>query len=175
LIVVAIDHGNAFRLTEYNPYDSDRFGKGEGKRYAEWLTNTLKPFVDGHFRTMPAAKYSIVAGSSMGGLISFYIAATYPNQFGMAGVFSPAFWVAPQVYSLPAQLAGRTSHPVRFYFYAGGKESATMESDTRKMHKAITDSVPHCKSELVIDKEAGHNEAAWAKWFPSFLQWLKVP
>jgi predicted alpha/beta superfamily hydrolase len=174
-IVVAIDNSSTQRLTEYNPYNSQRYGKGEGMQYAKWLATTLKPYVDKHFRTMPEAKYSIVAGSSMGGLISFYLAATYPQQFGAAGVFSPAFWVAPEVFSLPAKMGTDKSPKPGFFFYAGGKESANMENDTRNMYTALKAKVPLSKSDLYIDKDAGHNEAAWAKWFPLFLKWLQVP
>ncbi|MEO7531463.1 MAG: alpha/beta hydrolase-fold protein, partial [Sediminibacterium sp.] len=50
-IVVAIDHGGNKRVTEYNPYDNAKNGKGEGKQYAEFLAKTLKPFIDGKYRT----------------------------------------------------------------------------------------------------------------------------
>ena len=36
LIVVGIDNGGEKRMNEYNPYEYDRFGKGEGKEYVDF-------------------------------------------------------------------------------------------------------------------------------------------
>ena len=32
-------------------------------------------------------------GSSFGGLVSYYAILKYPEVFGKAGIFSPAFWI----------------------------------------------------------------------------------
>ena len=87
-IVVGIDHGGDKRLTEYNPYDHPEYGKGEGKQYADFLANTLKPFIDTHYRTKKGPENTCIAGSSMGGLISLYTVIQYPNSFGTAGILS---------------------------------------------------------------------------------------
>ena len=79
-IVVGIDNGPN-RLTEYNPFDNDKFGKGQGDAYIDFLVNTLKPFIDRTYRTMASKEHTIIAGSSMGGFISYYAALKYPNQF----------------------------------------------------------------------------------------------
>jgi alpha-glucosidase len=39
-------------------------------------------------------------GSSLGGLISYYAVLKYPEVFGKAGVFSPAFWINPEIFEL---------------------------------------------------------------------------
>jgi predicted alpha/beta superfamily hydrolase len=64
----------------------------------EFLVNTLKPFIDSKYRTKKGPENTFIAGSSMGGLISMYALLQYPNVFGAAGVISPAFWLAPQLY-----------------------------------------------------------------------------
>jgi hypothetical protein len=51
LIVVAINHGSEKRMNEYSPYDTERFGKGEGNQYVDFLVKTLKPYIDKHYRT----------------------------------------------------------------------------------------------------------------------------
>src|SRR5687767_6897643 len=43
-IIVGIDNGGEKRLNEYNIYDHDEFGKGEGKKYISFIANTLKPY-----------------------------------------------------------------------------------------------------------------------------------
>ena len=40
-----------------------------------WMVNELKPYIDGNFRTLPDRRNTILAGSSMGGLMALYDAA----------------------------------------------------------------------------------------------------
>ena len=51
MIVVGIDHAGVKRINEYSPYDMERYGKGEGDLYVDFLAKTLKPFIDKHYRT----------------------------------------------------------------------------------------------------------------------------
>ena len=103
-IIVGISNGKN-RLNEYNPYDNEKFGAGTGKAYAEFLVKDLKPYIDSAYRTLPGRESTTIAGSSMGGLISYYAALAYPEVFGRAGIFSPSFWIAPQVNELTDSLA----------------------------------------------------------------------
>ncbi|MEO7444659.1 MAG: alpha/beta hydrolase-fold protein [Ferruginibacter sp.] len=169
-IIVGIDHGGEKRMTEYNPYDTKEFGKGEGKAYVDFLANTLKPFIDHHYRTKRKSKYTTIGGSSMGGLISLYAAATYPDVFGNALVFSPAFWLAPQIKTEMENARWKKQH--RFYFYAGGKESKTMITDMETVAH-ITSLHKHTIIFTTTDAEALHNENAWRKYFPLGYKALK--
>jgi enterochelin esterase-like enzyme len=72
VIVVGIDNGGDKRLNEYSPYDMERFGKGEGNQYVDFLVKTLRPYINKNYRTKKCGRHSYTAGSSMGGLISFY-------------------------------------------------------------------------------------------------------
>jgi alpha-glucosidase len=119
-IVVGINNGPN-RINEYNPYNTDRFGKGEGDNYLQFIVNNLKPYIDKHYKTLSQKENTIIAGSSMGGLISYYAVAKYPSVFGKAGVFSPSFWIAPQMDSLTQAVAPSLSG--KYFFYMGGKES----------------------------------------------------
>jgi predicted alpha/beta superfamily hydrolase len=47
----------------------------------------LKPYVDANYRTLPQRDYTAIAGSSMGGLISFYAGMKYQDAFSKIGVF----------------------------------------------------------------------------------------
>jgi predicted alpha/beta superfamily hydrolase len=168
-IVVGIDHGGEYRITEYDPYDS-KYGKGRGDDYTEFLTKTLKPYVDQHYRTKADAKNTTIAGSSMGGLISMYAALKYPDVFGNAGVFSPAFWVAPDIYKFAEDK--KVKH-TRFYFVCGDAESAEMVTDMQKMATLIrSKGVKDKDSPVMVIKGAKHNEKQWNGDFPDFYQWL---
>jgi enterochelin esterase-like enzyme len=56
--------------------------------YLRYLVDELKPFIDGRFRTRPGRDDTFIMGSSMGGLISWYALARYPQVFGGAGCLS---------------------------------------------------------------------------------------
>jgi predicted alpha/beta superfamily hydrolase len=170
-IVVGIDHGGEHRLMEYNPYDS-KYGKGEGDKYVDFLVNTLKPYIDEHYRTKKQAKYTTVAGSSMGGLISAYAVLKYPDVFGNAGIFSPAFWIASNIYTY-AQ-GKNISSKTRFYFVCGDIESKDMVGDMKKMIDILAaKGVTKANDTYVIMPGYKHSEKQWNVDFPAFYNWLQ--
>ena len=169
-IVVGIDNSSK-RLTEYNPYYFERFGEGEGNAYADFIALTLKPFIDSSFRTLPQKKTTLIAGSSMGGLISFFTMLKYPEVFGIAGVFSPAFWTADSIKAYNIQQASKTGGKV--FFYMGAAEGASYINDMEIVAQDFglkTSGTAYC----LIDAEGKHNEAAWKKWFPEFIRWALI-
>lgn len=166
-IVVGIDHGNTKRLTEYNPFDS-KFGKAEGDAYADFLAQTLKPYIDQRFRTKRDVSNTAIAGSSMGGLISFYTAFKYPALFSKAGVFSPSFWIAPQLF---AKVAAQPFVTNAFFLVGGKPEGKEMEDDMRRMHQLLLQKGSR-KSTISMVEDGQHNERFWQKEMPRFLNWL---
>ncbi len=101
LIIVGVEcnHEGNRRLVEYAPmtYQNSEHGKikGKGSVMMNWMVNTLKPQIDEAFRTLPDRKNTILAGSSMGGLITLYGVTTYNHIFQRAACLSPSLWVAP--------------------------------------------------------------------------------
>jgi predicted alpha/beta superfamily hydrolase len=169
-IIVGIDHGGDYRITEYDPYDS-KYGKGEGAAYIDFLAETLKPYIDQHYRTKTGAPHTTIAGSSMGGLISMYAVLKYPGVFGNAGIFSPAFWIAPDLYKYAEQV--NLSHRLRFYFVCGDLESKTMVADMQQMARLLrSKGISEKNTPEVIIKGAKHNEKQWNGDFPDFYNWL---
>jgi predicted alpha/beta superfamily hydrolase len=166
-IVVAIDHGDSKRLTEYNPFNS-KFGDGEGDAYVDFLVQTLKPYVDKRFRTKPGALTTTIAGSSMGGLISFYAALKYPDVFGRAGVFSPAFWVASEIRK---NIENTTSIKAAFYFVCGELEGQQMVNDMQFMYQQVKRKGSK-KSVYRVVADGQHNERFWQKELPAFADWM---
>jgi enterochelin esterase-like enzyme len=63
-------------------------GKVYSDRYLAFLVEELKPWVDSHYRVSGARDDTFVMGSSMGGLISMYALAEYPDVFGGAACLS---------------------------------------------------------------------------------------
>jgi predicted alpha/beta superfamily hydrolase len=171
-IIVGIDNGLLKRMNEYNPYDTERFGKGEGKQYVDFIAKTLKPFIDKKYRTLPDKKNTMIAGSSMGGLISMYAILRHPDVFGGAGVFSPSFWIAPQLNADIKKLVKPSTHrQSRIYFYAGERESKDLAREVLAVFEAMRMKAG-CKMEVKINAEGEHNEHWWRLEFPAFYNWI---
>ena len=170
MIIVGIDHGGEDRLKEYNPYDS-QYGKGEGKAYAQFLVETLKPFIDKEYRTLKDIKHTSIAGSSMGGLISMYAIAEYPNVFGSAGIFSPALWLAPKIYNdVTERLSGLKNSKI--FFVVGDKEGTAMVRDIKKLYAILN---PDGKNKNIVfaEREDGkHTEWFWHREFVPFFGFI---
>jgi len=170
MIVVGIDHGGDDRLKEYNPYNS-QYGKAEGKAYADFLVKTLKPYIDKNYHTLRDTKHTAIAGSSMGGLISMYALAKYPKIFGSAGIFSPAFWLAPNIYADVAELLPKSASN-KIYFVAGAQESKGMLPNMERLFKQLN---PEGKNKNIVltEKQDGkHSEWFWHREFVDFYKFI---
>lgn len=168
-IVVGIDHGGAKRINEYCPYDMEKFGKGEGGAYVDFLVKTLRPFINKSYRTKTDRKDTWLAGSSMGGIISMYAILKYPKVFGGAGVFSPAFWVGPKIFDDIKTKGNKVKGSI--YFYAGKQEGEAMVPDMLKAFEGMA-RVSKARMETVIRDDGKHNEPTWRKEFPLFYKWI---
>src|SRR5690606_12287834 len=81
-IVVAIASSDSAdgRKKEYL-VNSDYTQKVEGELYLRDIIFSLKPFVDGKYKTLPDAANTAMVGSSLGGLITLYAGLFYPDVF----------------------------------------------------------------------------------------------
>ncbi|MFZ4544630.1 MAG: alpha/beta hydrolase-fold protein [Saprospiraceae bacterium] len=173
VIVVAIDHGGKDRIKEFLPYEGTKLGTVEGKIYAHWIVETLKPHIDAHYRTLSDATHTGIGGSSMGGLISIYAALIYPHVFSKMMIFSPSLWVASKVFFDAIHFTH--PDPTKVYLYAGGREGTQMVPNVQRFKAALeklgfNDSPVEFK--LVIDPKGEHNEERWGREFPRALEWL---
>ena len=115
----------------------------------------------------------------MGGLISLYAAIRYPDVFGRAGVFSPAFWVAPEAYA-QVRDAGALKNDLRLYFVSGGQEAATGEEagvyvkDQERMVDALLAAGLRRDVNVAayIRPDGKHSEWFWRREFPAAYKWL---
>lgn len=170
-IVVGIDN-TPNRLVVYNPYSNQRFGAGRGEHYLQFIIKTLKPFIDSSFRTNSANTSTTIAGSSMGGLISLYAVLKHGNVFANAGVFSPSLWIARPIFDLIKKEGKNFNGSI--FLYAGTKESQGMIPDLNRAEQYLQKYSKFNRLKKLIGTSEGHNEAAWAKAFKEFVQWLQV-
>ncbi|MBC5842381.1 alpha/beta hydrolase [Flavobacterium sp. F-380] len=172
VIVVGIEHGNDKRMDELTPFKNDKYGGGKANDYLDFIVNTLKPKIDSTYRTKNTAKNTLIMGSSLGGLLSFYATLKYPKVFGKAGVFSPSFWFSDEIYSYTQRQKKIKS---KIYFICGDNESADMVADLNKMETVINSKRCYCLNlnEKRIVKGGQHNEKLWRDGFVKAIQWLK--
>jgi len=169
-IVVGIDNGAEKRMNELSAWPHSQFGAGEGIQYLAFLIDVVKPRIDQQYRTESDRSSTAIMGSSMGGLASHHAIHARPDVFGMAGVLSPSYWVAPQLYDearskpLPAD--------ARIYLYAGGKEGKETTDDAQRMYQQLAETSAPENLALNIVDSAEHNEAAWRAEFPRAVSWL---
>ncbi len=162
-IVVGINN-TSDRAEEYN---KTRLGK----LYMKLIVDHIKPFVDKNYRTLADRLNTSVGGSSMGGLISFVLAWDYPEVFSKAACFSPAFKFRDFNYVNEVEKYNGKKKNLLFYIDNGGVGlESVLQPGIDEMIKVLKKKgyAEEKDFSVFIDKEAEHNEAAWAKrmWRP---------
>lgn len=91
-VVVGIDNSED-RMSEYTHIADTIDGQKvlpKGKEYADFVEKTVRPFIESRIATTDKAG---LMGSSLGGLISLYVAHRYPDRYKMAiGMSSTLAW-----------------------------------------------------------------------------------
>lgn len=171
IIIIAIEHAEEDRIKEYN-VGKTVLGKGQGKKYIRFITETLKPFVDSNFRTKTEREHTGIGGSSMGGLVTIFSGLRYPEVYGKLMIFSPSLWVGPK---LKIKTNITETDDTKVYLYAGGEESESMIEHVQSFKdnmiagEFVKDKM---KINLSINMEGKHNEAYWGDEFPKAIEWL---
>lgn len=168
VIVVGIDNTPG-RMDEYSPYRRGKHG-GKGDLYVRFIVETVKPFIDREYRTLPDRANTGIAGSSMGGLIALYAALKYPSVFGRAGILSPSIWFNPKIMALAQQQMGIQS---RLYVVASRTESRSMETTLQNLYWAFKNNGYDDEHLRVVIRNRGrHSETFWAREFKTMMEWL---
>ena len=165
-IVVAADCTDA-RFDEYSP-------EKKGADYVRFLIEELKPMVDATWRT--DAGRTAIAGSSMGGLISFYAAWQHPDVYFGAACLSPAFGdrYGAECFRMVEASRGRLPN-LRLFLSCGGASGLEAEllDGTLKMANLLkTVGYPEKNLTVRIESWAEHNEEAWSRMTPYWLRFL---
>ncbi|MBW8901767.1 MAG: alpha/beta hydrolase, partial [Massilia sp.] len=157
VIVVGIDN-TPDRIPEYTPCCDPKYGGGKLNAYDAFIVETVKPYVDRTYRTLPGKATTAIMGSSLGGLASVLIAQRHPDIFSKAAGVSSSFW-----WNNGAMFAKVPDHvPVKFYLDAGTRDVGL--DDTTKMRDAMLAKGYRETDDLMFYKAEGarHNEASWA-------------
>jgi len=179
-IVVGVDNTFA-RIDDYTPTFDARYGGGKADLYVAFLADTLKPIIDANFFTRCDRSNTFVAGSSLGGLVSFHAFLGRPDVFGGIGVISPSFWWDDgEILDRFALYDGVL--PSRLWFDAGTLEGVSPGSDEvpgmvlqiREARDEALDRGMQIGNDLgyLEDPWAAHNEPSWAARLDSILLFL---
>lgn len=161
VIIVGINN-TPDRLEEYS-------GSAKGQSYIKFLLEELKPFIDRKYRTLSGAENTSVMGSSMGGLISFFIVWNHPDKIKNAACLSSSFYYdKDKAIKMVKDSEGKKD--IKVYIDHG--EDGLREG--QKIFSALTE------KDYLIGKDidyfyapgAEHNEAEWAKRLERPLKFL---
>jgi predicted alpha/beta superfamily hydrolase len=149
-----------------------------GHAYLNFLINTLKPFIDQNYRTLPDREHTAVMGSSMGGLISFLSAWYHPDIFYQAGCVSPAFLYQNYRSVRVVEEYRGPDKNLRIYMDNGavGLED-TLTIGSERMLKALQQQGFRLNENLqwYFDETGDHSERAWGRrvWRPLLFMFGK--
>ena len=139
-----------------------------------WLIKELKPYIDETYRTLPDRENTLIAGSSMGGLMALYAVTTFNQVFQRAACLSPSLWVSPgKILELIARAHIRRDTCIYLDYGAGEmlNHAANAEALFSTSHLLMTKRV---NLAFRIVPDGTHCEASWAKQVPIFMDCLGV-
>lgn len=189
-IVVGIDNAGEYRFDEYSPWKCKALDPsvknigGKGSEYADFLVDTVVPFIGKTYRVQNDREHTAIAGSSMGGVISLYTGVRYSEVFGAIGAFSTASWTAQEeMFTFLEQ--SDISMQQKFFLSVGTNEGHIEQmgnladcyvNDFHKIKEILTNKgVPNDHMLAILDEGASHREQYWSKLFPQFVKfWINA-
>lgn len=145
--------------------------KKRGNVFADFICDTIMPYVQENYNVYTDAQHTSLAGSSFGGLETFYAVLTHPDKFGTAGVLSASFQVYDSsVWEKFLSDKYNMENAPFLYFYAGGYGTDNGNVNEPVYNSLIEKGYP--KDKLVYDKyEPGtHIVPCWRNIYSEFLQ-----
>jgi pimeloyl-ACP methyl ester carboxylesterase len=175
----------AKRGLEYSPWH-------DGPKYAEFLIEELMPRVNATFRTKTGGENTFAMGSSMGGLLSYYLVKNHHEEFGACGCVSSHFALSeqmvagaalgrdpgsadPRAYIVRDIEAGDRIPGGRFFFDYGTETlDSSYEMDHEPVERWFRTQGLRKNRDYRFEKYEGadHSERAWRSRVGQQLEWL---
>ena len=170
VVVAGVDHAGTDRINEFSPTAANRPGAGGAAEYGRFVVATVLPRLakDYHVNVNPDGL--VLGGSSMGGLVTLWMAVLFPGRVGRLMVMSPSLWWDRRVV-----LRHLRRHPLdpqpRIWLDAGRKEGASVTRDARELSKLLRRQ-DRANVKYVEDPRGDHSEVSWGRRLPDALEWL---
>jgi predicted alpha/beta superfamily hydrolase len=182
LIVVAVANTGEQRIHEYAPTRGvidakakrKKRSKGLARKYACFLIDELKPYIDRKYRTNPDAEFTGLGGSSLGGLATLAIGISYPQVFRRLMVMSPSIWWDDfAIYRLIDSIEQKP--PLKIWLDTGTAEPGWEQA--RELLKRLVEKgwKPQRDVQYMEAQGGEHSEAAWAARVEPALRFLFPP
>jgi predicted alpha/beta superfamily hydrolase len=179
LIIVAVANTGEKRVDEYTPTRGvidakakrKRRSKGLARKYAHFLMEELKPYIDRKYQTRPGAEFTGLGGSSLGGLVTLAIGILYPQAFSRLLVMSPSIWWDDfAIYRLVDSIERKP--PIKIWLDTGTDEPG-WEQTRELCNRLVEKGWKLAKDILYMEADHGdHSEAAWATRVEPALRFL---
>ena len=183
-IIVAIDNGSPYRDDELIPdlghidmEGAPAYAKEEdvsekrGNAFADFVCDTIMPYVNEHYNVYTDAQHTSLAGSSLGGLETFYTVLSHPDKFCACGALSSTFsmYAEAEWTKFLKDKCSMENAPF-LYLYAGGYMVDNGDVTETMYNKLLESGYP--KDKLIFSKyEPGeHFMQYWRNIYPEFLE-----
>lgn len=180
-IIVGVENGATWRDEELTPdigkVTQESYEGGKGKYFSDFVVDTVMPYINKAYNVYTDREHTHIAGSSSGGIESFYIAMEHPDKFASVGALSPAFllytddtWVEylnKKDFSKNAPL---------IYLYCGNSSADQLEQALCVGTKTMPNNLKACnypadKVVIKLYEKGVHNEMYWRAVFPDYLKY----
>ena len=144
----------------------------DGKAYSNFIINEVMPFIKNKFPVRKNREDQIIAGSSMGGLMSFQMAFENPDIFGGAICMSSAFHTKLSDIMNKVKNSEHVPLNVKFYIDTGEFEEVEKEYEDENiatLYKEMVEILKHkgyredINLKYYFHKGAKHHEKYWAE------------
>lgn len=178
VIAVALDNVGDTRRADYSaPGDNN----GRADQYVRYILETVKPHIDGGYRTLTDAGNTAALGSSMGGVVSLYMGYDWNAHFKRVGCLSTAWWLIPNytnsIRSQPARSGLRIYMDVGDTGSTSGGNNNDGYWDSLGMRDNFIGGIPAKYAaegayKFLVGFGQNHNETSWAARLPGALTHL---
>ena len=183
-IIVGIDNGSPYRNDELIPnlgslnpegavnnVKEEDFTLKHGNDFADFICDTVMPYINETYNVYTDAEHTSLAGSSLGGLETFYTVLAHPDKFGAGGVLSPTLglYADKEWTDFLSDKLDMDDAPL-LYIYAGGYSADNGDAAEMMNNKLVESGYP--KDKLVFSKyeQGEHFIQYWRNIYPEFLE-----
>lgn len=140
-----------------------------------FLTEELLPWIHAKYRVHKDAKYTTIAGFSLGGLVAFYAALQNPHVFGnVLSMSGSVHWkkdgyenIIPWIENQISSIDSNAMQP-HFYIAAGELENKPLLTANRRLYKALKEK----GYQITYEEFQGGHDGVW--WREKLFDGLKA-